>query len=377
VSIYVDVSSAIHGKAGLKRYVENLVRALRPLLGDRLRLFQNSLGRRGPLPGFEAWPTAGVAWGYKPWRSLVAMGQWLHWPMNRLVPGAALFHATEHLLPHLTGIPTVLTVHDLIFEHLPQHHTFLNRAYLGATMPVFARRASALIAISETTKQDLMTLYGVDPARITVIPEAADPRFQPQPNDVVARVKARYGLPPRYVVTVGTIEPRKNLARLVDACGLLLDEGLIDALVIVGGLGWLYQGFLRHLEESPWRDRVIRPGFVPDDDLPALYAGALVAAQPSLYEGFGLPVLEAMASGCPVCASRASSLPEVGGDAALYFDPTDTESITETLRALAGDADLRPEMARRGLERAARYSWDRTARDTLALYERLLAASGE
>jgi glycosyltransferase involved in cell wall biosynthesis len=376
VSIYVDVSSAIHGKAGLKRYVENLVRALRPLLGDRLRLFQNSLGRRGPLPGFEGWPTAGVPWGYRRWRSLVAVGQWLRRPMNGLVPGAALFHATEHLLPPLVGIPTVLTVHDLIFEHLPQHHKVLNRAYLGATMPLFSRRASALIAISETTKRDLVALYGVDPARITVIPEAADPRFRPQPDDVVARVRARYGLPPRYVVTVGTIEPRKNLSRLIDACGPLLDEGLIDALVIVGGLGWLYEGFLRHLEKSPWRERVIRPGFVPDDDLPALYGGALIAAQPSLYEGFGLPVLEAMASGCPVCASGASSLPEVGGDAALYFDPNDTEAMVETLHVLAGDAGLRAEMVRRGLERVARYSWEQTARETLALYERLIAASG-
>lgn len=373
MSIYVDVSSAVHGKAGLKRYAESLVWALRPLLGDRLRLFQNSLGRRGPLPGFEGWPTAGVRWGYKPWRSLVAAGQWLRRPMNGLVPGAELFHATEHLLPPLRGIPTVLTVHDLIFEHLPEHHRLLNRAYLGATMPLYCRRASAIIAVSEATKRDLVALYGLPPERISVIPEAADPRFRPQPQEAVERVRARYGLPPRYVLAVGTIEPRKNLPRLVDACGPLLDDGLIDALVLVGGLGWLYEGFLRHVEASPWRERVIRPGFVPDDDLPAVYAGAVATAQPSLYEGFGLPVLEAMASGCPVCASETSSLPEVGGDAALYFDPNDTEAIAATLRALAADPDLRAAMSQRGAERAARFSWERTAQETLALYERVIA----
>ena len=372
LSIYVDVSSAVHGKAGLKRYAESLVHALRPLLGDRLRLFQNSLGRRGPLPGFEDWPTAGVRWGYKPWRSLVAAGQWLRRPMDGLLPGAALFHATEHLLPPLRDIPTVLTVHDLIFEHLPQHHKLLNRAYLGAAMPLFCRRASAIIAVSEATKRDLVALYGLQPGRITVIPEAADPRFRPQPAEAVERVRNRYGLPPRYVLAVGTIEPRKNLSRLVDACGPLMDEGLLDGLVLVGSLGWLYEGFLRHVEASPWRERVIRPGYVPDEDLPAVYAGAVAAAQPSLYEGFGLPVLEAMASGCPVCASDASSLPEVGGDAALYFDPNDTEAMTAALRALAADVDLRADMARRGIERAARYSWERTARETLALYERVI-----
>jgi len=296
--------------------------------------------------------------------------------MNHLVPGAALFHATEHLLPPLADIPTVLTVHDLIFAHLPQHHKAMNRAYLRATMPMYARCASAVIAVSEATKTDLMTFYGLEPTSITVIPEAAEPRFRPQPPEVVERARARYGLPPRYVLAVGTIEPRKNLSRLVDACGPLLDEGLIDALVIVGGVGWLYEGFLRHVEQSPWRERIIRPGFVPDDDLPAVYAGALATAQPSLYEGFGLPMLEAMASGCPVCASQTSSLPEVGGDAALYVDPNDTETMTETLRALARDPGLRAEMVARGLRRAGGYSWERTARETLALYERVIAASG-
>jgi glycosyltransferase involved in cell wall biosynthesis len=372
MTIYVDVSAAVHAKAGLSRYSCSLVGALTPLLGERLRLFQNSLGRSGPLAGWQGAPAVGVRWGYRPWRSLVWAQQALHWPVDALLPGAELFHATEHLLPHLRRIPTVLTVHDLIFERLPQYHKPLNHFYLHSTMPLYCQRASAIIAVSEATRADLQRLYGVDGGKITVIPEAAADHLAPPTPPQVAAARARYGLPARYVVSVGTLEPRKNLTRLVDACGPLLAEGLLEALVLVGSKGWLYEGFFAHLAEVPWRDKVILPGFVADEDLAAVYGGALAAAQPSLYEGFGLPVLEAMACGCPVCASATTSLPEVGGAAARYFDPEEVEAITAALRAVLHDAELRAEMRDRGLQRAAQYSWRHTAAQTLALYERVL-----
>ena len=372
MAIYVDVSSAVHAKAGLSRYAENLIRELKPLLGARLCLFQNSLGRRGPLPGWEGYPTRGTMLGYKPWRMAVWLGQLLHLSMDRLIPGAELFHATEHLLPPLAHVPTVLTVHDLVFERYPQYHKLWNYIFLKSAMPLFCRRATAIIAVSEATKTDLQAFYGLDPARITVIPEAAAPSFVPQPAERVEAVRRRYGLPPRYILSVGTIEPRKNLSRLIDACGPLLGMGLSDGLVIVGGKGWLYEGFFAHLERIPWRDKVILPGFVADEDLPAVYSGALVTVQPSLWEGFGLPVLEAMACGSPVCASNTSSLPEVGGDAARYFDPADTEAMRSVLTEVLRDPELRQEMRRRGLARAAAFSWRNTAERTLALYEQVL-----
>lgn len=370
--IYFDVSSAVHGKAGLSRYASSLAAALRPLLGERLRLFQNSLGRYGPLAGWEGEPVAGVSYGYKPWRGMVLARSLAGLSMDDLLPDAALFHATEHLLPPLKRTPSILTVHDLIYERFPKHHKIANYLYLRAAMPIFCRRARAIIAVSESTKNDLVRLYDIDPRRIHVISEASAPHFGPQTAGRIEAVRARYGLPSRYIVTVGTIEPRKNLARLVDACGPLFDEGLVDALVIVGSRGWLYEGFFRHLESIPWRDRVIFPGFVQDEDLPAVYAGASVTAQPSLYEGFGLPVLEAMACESPVCTSNVSSLPEVGGDAARYFDPEDTDSITVTLREVLMDEALQREMALRGSERAAEYSWERAARETLTLYQRVI-----
>ena len=218
MTIYVDVSSAVHAKAGLSRYAENLVRELKPLLGERLCLFQNSLGRRGPLPGWEGQPARGVALGYKPWRMAVWLRHVFRWPMDHLLPGAELFHATEHLLPPLAHIPTVLTVHDLVFERFPQYHKVWNYTFLKSAMPLFCRRATAIIAISEATKADLQALYSLDPAKITVIPEAAAARFVPQPAERIEAARRRYSLPTRYVLTVGTIEPRKNLDRLVDAC---------------------------------------------------------------------------------------------------------------------------------------------------------------
>jgi len=371
--IYVDVSSAIHAKAGLGRYASSLARALTEYLGDELQLFQNSLGRLGPLPGWSGRPAVGVPWGYKPWRFLVAARQLARLPMDRFLPGARLFHATEHLLPYLNRIPTVLTVHDLIFERYPEHHKFFNYRYLKAMMPIYCRRATTIIAVSEATKRDLVDCYALDPERITVVPEAAAPHFRPQSAPKVQAVRAKYNLPARYALSVGTIEPRKNLSTLVDACGPLLEEGVLDALVLVGGRGWLYEGFFEHLAGVHWCDKVLIPGYVPDEDLPAVYAGATVAVQPSVYEGFGLPVLEAMACETPVCASRVSSLPEVGGEAARYFDPMDSDEMTSVVRDVVKDEALRQEMIERGSERAAVYSWRDTARETLRVYERAMS----
>lgn len=379
--IYVDVSAAVHRRAGLGRYAESLTRALvahdsgdgTPSGSERAYgLFYNRERGIDPLPGLDHLPTATVALGYKPWRMLVWMGQLARVGFDWILPGATLFHATEHLLLPLHAAPTVITVHDLIFRHLPEHHKPLNRWYLNLALPLYCRRATHVIAISESTRSDLMAAYGLPPERISVIHEAADPRFRPQPSDRVAAVRRRYGLPERYVLFVGTIEPRKNLIRLLHAFEVLHAEGLTDALVVVGKRGWLYRNFFAGLEQSPVREAVILPGFVPDEDLPAVYAGAQTLAFPSLYEGFGLPTLEAMACGTPVACSDTASLPEVGGDAALYFDPASEDTIVETLRRLLSDVELQDELARRGLERAARFSWDRVATETEAIYQAVL-----
>lgn len=383
--IYIDVSAAVHGRAGLGRYAASLTRALvdssslqegarvgRRAEGSPYALFYNRERGVEPLEGLEHLPASAVALGYKPWRMLVLMAQAARLGFDRLLPDAELFHATEHLLLPLRLVPTVLTVHDLIFQHLPRHHKLLNRVYLNSALPLFCRRATHLIAISECTRRDLMEAYDVPGEKITVVHEAADPAFQPQPRERVAAVRRRYGLPERYLLFVGTIEPRKNLTPLLHAFELLHKEGLSDALVVVGKRGWLYDAFFAELERSPARQAVILPGYVPDEDLPAVYVGAQALAFPSLYEGFGLPVLEAMACGTPVACSQTSSLPEVADDAAVTFDPISEDDIVGVLRRLLVEPGLRRELRERGLERAAQFSWDRAAAETEAVYRRVL-----
>ena len=374
MTIYFDISAAVHHRAGLGRYAESLARALLPLLEDHLAFFYNREAGIEPLPGLETAPAHTVDLGYKPWRMLVWLGQLSRAGFNRLVPGATLFHATEHLLLPLRGVPTVLTVHDLIFRRYPAHHKRLNRWYLNATMPLYCRRAGHIIAVSEQSKRDLIAAYGISPAKITVIYEAADTRFRPQPPETVAAIRERYGLPDRYMLFVGTIEPRKNLGRVLAAFEQLHAEGLTDALVIVGKRGWLYDNFFARLESSPAKSAVIFPGFVPDADLPAVYAGAQALAFPSEFEGFGLPVLEAMACGTPVVCSNTSSLPEVAGEAAVLVDPLDLEALTAGLRRILTNPDLACDLRVRGLAQAARFSWERAAKETLAVYLRLAPA---
>ena len=243
MTIYFDISAAVHRRAGLGRYAESLAQALLPLLGDRLAFFYNCEEGIEPLAGLEQVPARTVSLGYKPWRVVVWLGQLAGISFNRLVPGAGLFHATEHLLLPLRGVPTVLTVHDLIFRRYPHHHNTLNRWYLNTTMPLFCRRATHIIAVSEQSKRDVVATYGIAPDKISVIYEAADPRFRPQPQETIAAVRERYGLPERYLLFVGTIEPRKNLSRLLAAFERVYRDGLTDALVIVGKRGWLFDAF--------------------------------------------------------------------------------------------------------------------------------------
>jgi glycosyltransferase involved in cell wall biosynthesis len=373
MSIYLDISAAVHRRAGLGRYAESLAREMHALMGDRLAFFYNREEGIAPLAGLEQVPARTVALGYKPWRMAVWAGQAAQVGFNRLVPGCELFHATEHLLPPLHDVPTVLTVHDLIFRRFPQHHKPLNRWYLNLTLPLYCRRAAHIIAVSEQSKRDVVAAYGVPAEKITVIYEAADARFRPQPPEVVAQARARYRLPERYLLSVGTIEPRKNLGRVLAAFERVRAAGLTDALVIVGKRGWLYDDFFTRLAQSPAKDAVVFPGWVEDADLPALYAGAQALAFPSIFEGFGLPLLEAMGCGTPVVCSNTSSLPEVAGAAALQIDPQDADALADALRRVLTEHDLADELRTRGFAQAARFSWPRTAQETLAIYRRWIS----
>jgi glycosyltransferase involved in cell wall biosynthesis len=374
MTIYIDVSAAVHRRAGLGRYAENLTRALIPRLTHKLALFYNREKGVTLPPGLEHLPSRTVALSYKSWRMLVWAGQLARIPFNRLTPDAALFHAAEHLLLPLKDVPTVLTVHDLIFRYMPEHHKPLNRWYLNLTMPLYCRRADHIIAVSEATRHDIINAYHIPPEKISVIYEAADPRFEPQLRTVVEAMRARYHLPEQYLLYVGTIEPRKNLTRLLKVWESLYQAHEVPPLVIVGQQGWLTGDFFEALENSPAREGVLLTGYIEDSDLPALYSGATAMVFPSLYEGFGLPPLEAMACGTPVLCSNVSSLPEVVEDVALTFDPTDDEAMAQALRRIVRDKALHDTLKEQGLCQAARFSWGRAAQETKRVYEQVLSA---
>jgi len=372
VTVYVDIAAAVHGRPGLGRYAGSLARALAAEHRDALAFFYNTDPSVHLLPGLEDIPTRTVEAGYRTWRMQVLIGQLLRQRFDELLPDARLYHATEHLLMPLADVPTVLTVHDLIYRLYPRYHKWKNYAYLNLAMPLFCRRAHAIIAVSEATRRDLIRLYRVPPHKITVIYEAADARFSPPPADTIEAMRVRYGLPERYLMTLCAIEPRKNHAGFLRAFERLCEQDKDLYWVIVGARGWLYEGFLRELERSPARERVILPGYVDDACLPAMYAGALAFVFPSFGEGFGLPPLEAMACGTPVVCSRTTSMPEVCGGAARYIDPHDVDDMAEAVRAVLDDPDLRQAMRAQGLERASGFSWQRAARETWMVYERTI-----
>lgn len=370
--ITVDISAAVHSRAGLGRYSERLARALNDAYPGQIALFHNA-GAGAQLPAsLHGIPRRSVRLGYKPWRMMVLLGHLLRQDFQRLAPDARLFHSTEHLLLPLRSTPTVLTVHDLIYKLYPQYHKRLNYWYLNAAMPLFCRRATAIIAVSEATRRDIVKYYGVDGAKIAVVYEAAAEQFRPPESSEIARVRRAYDLPERYLVHLSTVEPRKNLARLLDALQLLRRQYVDLKLVLVGSKGWLYEDLFKRIGAEGLEEIVIALGWAPDDDLPAIIGAAELAVQPSLYEGFGLPILEHMACGQAVAASRSSSHPEVGGEAAAYFDPLDAGDMAAVIGRLLADAEERQRRKVAGLEQAAKFSWERAARETMAVYQRVL-----
>jgi glycosyltransferase involved in cell wall biosynthesis len=261
----------------------------------------------------------------------------------------------------------------LIFLHFPEYHLAYNRWYLTLTMPLYLRAADMIVTPSECSKQDAIKFYGLPESKIKVIYEAPAPTFKPltDPTDL-ARVRQTYRLPDRFILHVATIEPRKNLSRLLDAFKPLLADWPDLKLVLVGKKGWLYESFFQYLQQLGLEEKVIFPGYVAEADLPAFFQLATVFAFPSLYEGFGLGPLEAMACGTPVVCSNSSSLPEVVGEAGLLVSPTDTAGLNAALRQVLANANLRADLSQRGLAQAQKFSWQKAADELVEIYRGLV-----
>ncbi len=306
---------------------------------------------------------------------LPARRMWTHRALARELlqrPPHVLFlpsHVMPFVLPPRRLPPSVVTIHDMGYLHFAEAHPWKERLYLDWTTRWSVAAATEVIAISQATAADLHQHLHVDADKTHVVYEAVNSLPIPS-TDSIAALRARLQLSRPYALYVGTIQPRKNLARLLAAYEQLCRHGTASFdLVLAGGAGWLSQAILLLAGQSPYADRIHLPGYVADADLPALMAGAEFFTFPSLYEGFGLPILEAQSLGVPVMSAKGSSLPEVAGDAALYVDPTDVEAIAQAMLRLSQDEALRQELIAAGHRNVQRFSWEKAASETLAVLE--------
>jgi glycosyltransferase involved in cell wall biosynthesis len=385
--------------AGINGYINGLLRHLpsaveRGTAGDMALHYTAFLYE----PAFSAPPGLVVSrsgWNTRrPWRRIV----WEQLRLAGLSRGLDLLHGLAFATPVAARCATVVTVHDLSFLRHPEAFRFWNRYYLAQVTRFSVRHAARVIAVSESTRQDVISLCGAPAEKVVAIPNGVDDTFRPSAPRVIADFKRRHGLPDRYILFVGTLEPRKNLVRLVEAYAAVRNapgsrqqesalcigvagpgapiSSKVPSLVIGGGKGWFYEEVLSRVNALGLADDVLFPGFIPAEELPRWYQGAELFVYPSLMEGFGLPVLEAMACGTPVTTSSASSLPEVAGDAAWLVDPTDTGELASSMMAILRDKILAARMRDAGIRQAARFTWGQTASATVEVYRETLNMIG-
>lgn len=383
LNVVLDIGPAVHQNEGLSRYANRLATHLWQSQNKRinLALFYNAhSGHRLPTH-LQLIPTRTIQLGQYRWRFGALASHYLCLrqlkkaialpPNGSLSHPAYIYHATEHLLPSLPT-PTVLTIHDLIFERYPEHHTRKNVLFLKFAVPLFVKAAQRIVAVSEHTKRDLIQLYQTPEHKIDVIYEGLDDEFSPaDPTDVEA-IRHRYSPNRPYLLMVGSLNPRKNHAASMEALARLKARGCPHRLVIAGGSGWMFEPVHQLVGKLHLENDVAFVGYVPDGDLPALYTGADCVLVPSIYEGFGFSVLEAMVCRTPVVCSNVSSLPELAADAALIVSPSDIDAMTNAIYQILSQPKVAENLRAAGVERAAKFRWETCAAQTVELYENLM-----
>jgi glycosyltransferase involved in cell wall biosynthesis len=372
VTIGIDGRSLAGSPTGVGRYVANLVAAMSSMNPEvRLRLLLAAAPQAGARPGLAGVETRVLR---TPLVDNVFTWNHLRLPVHLMTRPVDLFHGTFYTLPAFCPAPAVVTIHDITFHLHPEWYTRKARIAFNGFAASSARKARHILTVSECSRRDIIKAYGVPASKVTAVPLAPDPSFGPAQEPAhLAEVRKRYRLGEEYLLHVGSITPRRNLGRLLEAFASVRRRAPHLTLVLAGSVEPPSPPIEAAIGRSGLSGSVRVAGYVRAEDLPALYGGAAAVVCPSLYEGFGLPVLEAMASGIPVLASSTSCFPEVAGDAALLVDPTSTEAIAEGLWSVLSDVALRGRLREKGLARAAEFTWERAARGTLAVYQRALS----
>ena len=370
VHIAIDAHSVGAQLAGNETYAINLIEALAEI--DQTNYYTLFVTTREAVDRFaNRWPNFKIRHTL-PHTPLVRIPLTLSAELRR--NPVDVLHV-QYTAPPLAPCPVVTTIHDLSFEHLPETFKRRSRAQLRLTVRRSARKAALILTLSEFSRRDIIETYAVDPARVIVTPAAAPSHFAPVANETELKdIRERYGIGPNYLLSLGSIQPRKNLTRLIEAFLSLRRAGRgdeIPQLVIAGKRGWLDREVFRAAQRDDRNQSIKFIGYLPEEDLPALYSGATGFIYPSYFEGFGLPVLEAMQCGAPVIAANKTSIPEVAGDAALLVDPFDTTALAKAIGRLIDDDGCRVELRAKGLKRAAEFSWITTAKLTLKAYEQV------
>lgn len=373
--IAIDYTPAYEQGGGIGRYVRELVAALSLQDAEtsyRLFIAGASLDQLAAAPGpnFDWRPTRITP----KWLARIWQRANLPIPIETFTGSINLFHATDFVLPPTRPkTRTLLTVHDLSFVRVPEAASPKLKAYLDVVVPRSVLRADCVLADSQSTKNDLIDLYQVSPDKIIVLLSGVDARFKPVSGEGLRNVREKYGLGDApYILSVGTVQPRKNYVRLIHALSQLRAQSHNLHLVIAGGRGWLEDPIYATVANEKMQPYVHLIGFADESDLPALYSAASCFAFPSLYEGFGLPILEAMGCGTPVVTSDKSSLPEVAGDAALIVDPYKVDDLTHAIHRLVNDDSLRQTLIAKGYQRAEAFTWEKSARHLREIYTNLL-----
>lgn len=372
--IGIEYTAAVNQSAGIGRFVRGLIGALAELDREDEYILLHARPNRGQsviVPGGSNFSARSL-----PVRERLATILWhrarLPLPADLFTGPVDIFHAPDFALPPVRRARTLLTVHDLTFLVRPECAPERLRAFLEQVVPRSVARADYVLADSENTRNDLICLMDADPERVFVIPGGVDAIFGPAPADVVEAACRAYGVRPPYVLSAGTIQPRKNYPMLIEAYDRFrVRTKLPHQLTIVGGEGWLTEQTFERAGRSAYREDIHFAGHVPDEQLAALYTGASIFAYPSLYEGSGLPIWEAMACGAPVICSNTSCLPECAGDAALLVAPDDPEGLADALERVCSDAALSSDLRGRGAQRALSFQWSHSAQLLLDLYRRL------